>query len=773
MNRRLLLPAIGVIAAAGVLIWRLQAPAPAVTPPVAVPHPAAATFVGADACGGCHQDVYRAWRTSQHREAMQPADTTSVKGRFDGSRFRYDNVVSTFFQRDGRYWVRTDGPDGKLADFAIAYTFGVYPLQQYLIELPGGRFQALSIAWDTRPKSAGGQRWFHLYPSEHIAHGDELHWTGRQQNWNFMCADCHSTNLRKNYDPASDTFKTTWSEIDVACEACHGPGSRHVTWAQQARASAGAAAGDNGLTVHLTERRNVAWTIDAATMKPARSVPRQTSREIDTCAQCHSRRSQFADGYVPGAPPLDFYEPATLEPSLYYADGQQRDEVYNHASFLQSRMAQAGVTCSDCHEPHSATLRATGNGVCAQCHAAARYDAPAHHHHQPASAGAACVECHMPARTYMQVDPRRDHSMRVPRPDLSVSIGVPNACTACHANRPAAWAAVAVQKWLGRNARGFQDFANVFHDADGHRPGARPALLAIAASGLEPPIVRASAFDRLAEFGASPSEVSVGLHDADPLLRQRAVRVLESVAPAERAAAVPLLSDPVRAVRIAAARLLASSAAQLGGAERAAFDRASGEVAAASRFQADRPESHVSYGVFLADQGRTREAEGEYRAAVRLGPDFPPGYVNLAELLRTIGSEGEAERVLRDGLVRNRLSPELHYALGLSLTRSHRPAEAIVELKQASELAPSVGRFTYAYALAQNGSGQSAAAIGTLVSALARHPDDRDILLALISFERDAGRLAAARQHAAQLVAAYPGDAEARALAESLRERRH
>ena len=772
MNARRLLLAVG-LAAAAVLAWRLRTPARG-TPTDVRPAAGAvtATYTGAETCAACHQQAYAAWRTSQHHDAMQPASRESVKGRFEGDRFRYDDIVSTFFQRDGRFWVRTDGPDGRPTDFEVKYTFGVSPLQQYLLELPGGRLQALSIAWDARPANAGGQRWFHLYPGQHVAHGDELHWTGRQQNWNFMCADCHSTNVRKNYDPAGGTFRTAWSELNVACEACHGPGSRHVAWARETSAAARAAARDNGLTVHLTERRGVAWTNDPRTMIPVRSAPRTTSREIDVCAPCHSRRAPLAEGYAPGAPLLDFYDPAPLEASLYYADGQQREEVYTYASFLQSRMAQAGVTCSDCHEPHAGTLRAAGNALCTRCHAPARYDTPAHHHHQPSAAGAACVECHMPARTYMRIDPRRDHSLRVPRPDLSVSLGVPNACTECHANRPAAWAASAVREWLGRDATGFQDFAGAFHDAEAGRPDARGALLRIATSSLEPPIVRASAFDRLAAVGASASDVSPGLHDADPLVRQRALGALDAAAPAGQAAvAVPLLSDTARAVRVAAARLLASSAAQLAGADRVAFDRASTEVAAAARVLADRPESHLSYGVFLSDQGRTREAEAEYRAAIRLAADFPPAYVNLAELLRTEGDEPGAEKALRGGLAANPASPDLHYALGLSLTRSHRAPEALDQLKRASELAPTTGRFVYAYALALHDAGQPDTAMRALVAALAQHPADREILFALASFERDAGRVAAARQHAADLVAAYPQDAEARALLQSLRDR--
>jgi predicted CXXCH cytochrome family protein len=596
-----------------------------------------------------------------------------------------------------------------------------------------------------------------------------LHWTGPQQNWNFMCADCHSTNLRKNYDPGTDSFQTTWSEVNVGCEACHGPGSKHVGWARKTSAASNVRTGDDGLTVHLTERRDVAWTIDAHTLKPVRSSARATAREIDTCAHCHSRRAQIVDGYQAGLPLLDFYEPSTLDAPLYFADGQQRDEVYNYGSFLQSRMANAGVTCSDCHEPHSAALRVTGNALCARCHAASRYDAPEHHHHKAGGAGSACVACHMPARTYMQIDARRDHSFRVPRPDLTTLTGSPSACAACHANRPAEWAAGVVKGWLGRDATGFQQFAAVFHDGETGRPSAGPALLSLATSANQPPIVRASAFARLADMAPPSSTVTGSLTDPDPLVRRGALRALDGASPPERLAAVPLLSDPIRSVRIAAAQLLAVSAAQLTGPDRNAFDRAAAELVSSARFNDDRPASHVSLGVFLADQGRTKEAQDEYRAAIRSGPDFVPGYVNLAELLRTTATEAEAERVLRDGLARNPSSAELHHALGLSLTRSHRAEDATAEYKRANDLAPEIARFAYAYALALKERGQTTVAIRVLAAALTRHPEDRDILFAMTIFERDAGQIADARQHAARLAKAYPGDREAQALIQSLR----
>ena len=323
--------------------------------------------------------------------------------------------------------------------------------------------QALSLAWDSRPKDKGGQRWFHLYPDEEIKHDDVLHWTRLNQNWNFMCAGCHSTGVRKNYDAATDRFATSFAEISVGCEACHGQGSRHVGWAsaQQSWWPFGKSEDPRkGLLVRFDERDDVVWPIDPSTGNARRNfTPALVRKEVETCGLCHARRGEFSEDWVPGRWLSDTHAVSPLARGLYSADGQMLDEVYDYGSFKQSRMFAAGVTCGDCHEPHGAKLRAPGDGVCLQCHAAGKYAAVAHSRHAAADPALACASCHMPARTYMVVDKRHDHSFRIPRPDLSVKLGTPNACNDCHRDQPATWAAAAVETWHGPNRKGFQRYA--------------------------------------------------------------------------------------------------------------------------------------------------------------------------------------------------------------------------------------------------------------------------------------------------------------------------
>src|SRR5262249_40512385 len=308
--------------------WFVQPPRTQAAAAMPIPEP---TFVTSKVCAQCHDKETQAWRGSDHDLAMQPADANTVLGDFRNAKFE----GTTFFVRDGVYFVNAEGPDGKRADFAIKYTFGVHPLQQYLIEMPGGRMQAFGIAWDSRPKAAGGQRWFSLYPSQKLLPGDALHWTGIEQNWNFQCSECHSTNLRKGFDAATNTFHTTWSEIDVACEACHGPGSNHVAWAKKERGTSDYVG--KGLLVALDERKGATWAFASDAHTKQRTPARTSSREIDVCGRCHSRAARFADDAGYGKSWADTHRRTPLSEGLYWPDGQMRDEVYNWGSFLTSK----------------------------------------------------------------------------------------------------------------------------------------------------------------------------------------------------------------------------------------------------------------------------------------------------------------------------------------------------------------------------------------------------------------------------------------------------
>lgn len=684
-----------------------------------------ATFVGRAACANCHPDQNKRWQGSHHDLAMQEASEASILGDFNAAVFSKDGITTTFFRQNSRFMVRTDGPDGQLADFEIKYTFGVTPLQQYLIELPGGRLQALSIVWDSRPRALGGQRWFHLYPNEHIDHNDELHWSKRSQNWNFMCAECHSTDFQKNYDAASDSYHSTWSEIDVSCEACHGPGSRHVAWVSQESS--------NDVTKGLLTRLNSAyrpdWQIDPASGNAVAHQPAGSGAEIEVCARCHSRRAQLFGDYHYAAL-LDSHLPSLLTDQLYHADGQIDGEVYEYGSFLQSKMYHAGVRCSDCHEPHSVKLRLPVNELCGQCHRAAKYDTEQHHFHAVGKAGAFCIDCHMPSKTYMGVDARRDHGFRVPRPDQSERLGTPNPCNACHTDKTAEWAAQRLRAWYGRDAKGYQNYAEALHAARAHKADADDRLTALLQDSNQPAIARATAVAALSAQSLEPVNViRQALQDSDPLLRRAGLEALEQLAPEQRwAVARELLNDPIRSLRALAASALAGAAEQhFTPNDQKAFELAAGEYLAALQWNADDPAAQVNLGNFYAARNQSVLAERAYRAALTLDPKWLPAYINWADYLRVNKRDDEGGAILQQGLRHVPDSAALHHSLGLLAMRQQNIEKALDSLRLAVQLQPEDARFSYVYAAVLANVGRLDEARAVLQTALSITPNDAEL----------------------------------------------
>jgi tetratricopeptide (TPR) repeat protein len=738
-----------------------------------------ATFVGSETCAGCHQAEATLWQGSQHQLAMAHATDKSVLGDFSDATFDYFGTKSRFFRNDGKYMVETDGADGKLAVFEIKYTFCGDPLQQYLVEFPDGRVQALPIAWDTRPKDAGGQHWFHLYPKEEIRHDDVLHWTKLNQNWNFMCSECHSTGVQKNYDAVNDRFATSFAEISVGCEACHGQGSSHVKWAHDKADWWPFGKVDDptkGLAEHFSERHDANWIPNADTGNVKRSSPPRLLRaEVETCGLCHARRGEFSESWAPGQWLADTHMISPFGRGLYSADGQMVDteEAYNYGAFKQSKMFAAGVTCSDCHDPHSAKLRLSSDNTCLQCHAQEKYAAATHHHHETVNPPLGCASCHMPTRNYMVVDVRHDHSFRIPRPDVSVKLGTPNACNDCHADKPAEWSAAAIERWHGPDRKGFQTYAAAFHSAWNDEADAAKLLAAVASDGNAPAIARASA---LSELGAHTTPATLNLvraaiKDADPMVRIGALDALENAPPEQRwSIASPLLLDPIRSVRIRTASILADvPSTRLLDDDRSRFDRAAEEFIAAQQFNADRPEARSTLGAFYARRGRNADAEAEYKAALRLSPQFTGAAINLADLYRQTGREDDGEKVLRAAINATPDDAGLHHALGLSLVRLKRLDDALIELRRAAELDSHNARYAYIYGVALGSAGRQLDAIAYLRSSLTAHPENRDIIMAIVSFSREAGDTTTALQYAEQAIKIAPNDSTIRSLVDQLK----
>jgi len=711
-----------------------------------------ADFVGSEDCKACHKREYDLWKGSHHDLAMDVASDETMLGDFNDASFEHHGVVSRFYRRDGKFYARTPGPGGEMGDFELTHTFGWYPLQQYLAPFPGGRYQCLPIAWDAAEK-----RWYHLYPDTPIDPNDWLYWTNAGQNWNGMCAECHSTNLKKNYDVDTDSYETTWSDIDVGCEACHGPGSRHVEWAELP-------------DMARPPVKNVELVVQTSGL---------TSRSlVELCAPCHSRRAALGD-YTHAEPDLlDSTLPQTLNEGLYFADGQILDEVYVYGSFTQSKMYHRDVRCSDCHEVHSIGPVREGNDLCLQCHRAQAYDTREHHFHKKkgeqgepiksadgtvlfeVGTGAECIQCHMPGRIYMGIDYRPDHSLRLPRPDQSVKLGVPNACNRCHIDKSAQWSDEAVTKWYGPGRR--PHYGTIIDEGRRQEPNARDELIRLAGDTLYPVIVRSTALSLLNAYPAEETTraLELALMDEEALIRRTALDSLNVPDSQSRQKLIsPMLYDPVKAVRIEAARLLAEDPSlQLGPTLRKVYEETLDEFRASMEYSADFAFARYNLANLYVSLGQPDKAIRSFRAAIKIDDLFYPAKVNLAMLYDQRGEKKQAEGLLREVLQADPDMHEVAYSLGLLLAEAKRYEEAAVYLEKAARGMPQRARIHYNLGLLLQLLGRDSEGEQELLAALRIEPDNIDFLYAVADHYLKRGRLGEAKRMAERMIEKHPSN---------------
>lgn len=731
-------------------------------------------FTGRESCKECHQKQYDLFQGSDHDMAMDTATDLTVLGDFNEVTLMQGGITTRFFREGEKFFVNTEGPDGKLSDYEIKYVFGIRPLQQYLVSFPGGRYQMLPICWDTRPVENGGQKWFHIYDKERIPPDDILYWTRITQNWNYMCSECHSTNVRKQFDSRSKTYHTVWNEIDVSCEACHGPCSTHIEWARNMEQGGQPDAYSNmGLSIRLKDVDNATWIFDNDTGTARRSVPRENKTLVQMCARCHSRRSVATEDYRYGKHLLASHWPSLLEEGLYYPDGQILEEVYVYASFLQSKMYMAGVNCKDCHEPHSTKVFIHGNALCYRCHLADKYGSRTHHFHDPSQNGSNCFECHMPERTYMVVDPRRDHSIRIPRPDLSDKLKTPNSCIKCHPDKTNQWAADYLKKWYGPVEKGKKHYGETFWAGRLGYPEALPELIGLSGDSSLAPMIRATAIQLLQNYDDPSISRSLPdlLQDPDPLIRFASVNIL-NIADENSLAefVIPRLADSVYLIRILSARSLTILPSQyFTRTTQRLQEKALAEYIHSQMINTDHPSAHMNLGIMYINMGDYANAEASYKKAIEIEPLMTTAYINLADLYRMLNRETEGEQLLRNALSINPEMAAIHYSLGLLLVRTGNRQEAMAHLEQAAILEPENARFAYVYGVGLYSGGKHDEALEYLKSALEKNPYDRDILFSLSTFNQEQGNIKTAREYANKLVEYYPQDQNYRQLSDYLR----
>ncbi|HQX03927.1 MAG TPA: tetratricopeptide repeat protein [Flavobacterium sp.] len=620
-------------------------------------HNAKAAFVGNQTCVGCHQKEVKDWEHSHHAKAMMEANETNVLGDFNSVQLVRNGLTHKMFKKNDAFYVITDGPNGTMQEFQVKYTFGYHPIQQYLVEFEQGRLQVLSLTWDVVKKE-----WYYMsdevYKNLSIDHGNWLHWTNQAYNWNSMCAECHTTNLKKNYNPETDSYKTTWSQLSVNCEACHGPAEFHLKWTADKE-------------------------MDIANYGFVKKFKNSDNKsQIETCVRCHSRRSIYGDYDYNWEHTHEQIAIATVGFPNYHSDGQIKEEDFEIGSFSQSKMHEKGVKCTDCHNVHSGKVKFQDNRLCTQCHLPTQYDSEKHHHHDKNKPGASCVDCHMPGQYFMGRHFRRDHSLRIPRPDISKVTNSPNACNACHKDKSVDWAVEKTTLWYGTKTKDHYGFT--FHKAGLQDPSAIDELKIIINDEQKPIIVRQTAMDVLRLNYPEQSQPILNPFLTNKKIALRYQSVFNSkIDNTNSSQLLALLKDPIKGIRSTAAIKIAENKSFLTSAYQSAYDKAIKEYLAILTYNSDFPDAKLNLGNYYLSQNDSKKAENYYLKTINQDKELTQAYYNLAYLYNNTNKKSEAITVLETYLQNNPKNSYAYFDIGLLIAEYGDYKKAVVYLEKA------------------------------------------------------------------------------------------
>jgi tetratricopeptide (TPR) repeat protein len=688
-------------------------------------------YVGSDSCQNCHQIEHKQWQSSDHHKAMQSPNAETVLGDFADKTVEFHNIKSRFFVKKNQYLIETLNKQGERQTFPVVYTFGFDPLQQYILDTGNGHMQAFNIAWDTRPKTQGGQRWYHLQPDESITNEHPFFWQRHFQNWNSRCAECHTTGYEKNYQVETNSYTTLFAEATVGCESCHGQAALHQT-----QAKSGDFDSNKGFVEQLA--KPPVWGF-AANDPIANLASGENKQYMQQCADCHSRRLPIADKtQAVNKNPTDFHEQnifSLMSSDLYFDDGQIKDEVFVIGSFLQSKMAEAGVTCSNCHNAHTGKLKLPGNQTCTQCHSAVTYDSPKHHQHKVDTVGAQCVECHMPARTYMQVDDRRDHSFVIPNAEISASIDSPNACLNCHKTEGLPWVENQLVTWKSDKSKSNPQTNPNDHWAKIHLlPNTEKVAFAQQKLASTSPVVGAKLLEIVNQ---QPSQASVTLaieqfNSEQPLLRRAAIDVLRNLPPDQGYQYLyPMLKDPVKSVRFHATSLLASWLSQMPKTLLPELDFAIQEYKTSLLVTADFPTSQLSLAHLALAIGDNKTAQTHFEQALIIAPNLPSAMLAFADFWRQTNNQTKELALLEKAVALHTDFADVLHQYGLYWVRKKEYYTAADWLVKASDLADAQPYYAYVAATALDSINRTKQAVELLINANQRWPQQTNLLYSL------------------------------------------
>lgn len=690
-------------------------------------------FVGSERCAQCHEAENKQWQQSHHAKSMMLPSAENVLGDFNDLKVTFKEVTTHFTQTEKGYYITTQNTEKKQHTYKVEFTFGYTPLQQYLIDIGDGKLQAFDIAWDSRSSAEGGQRWFKLLPNEDTSTESPFHWSKQLQNWNSRCAQCHSTSLNKGFNPVERHYETTFTEVNVACESCHGAGKDHVNRVISGEYVKGV---NTGFNTALEQTRKFIFEGNSPTAKPQGE---RTSAQINACGGCHSRRQVIGE-INPANNYHDQYSLRLLDDPLYYADGQVQDEVFVLGSFLQSKMYTSGVTCSNCHNAHTGEVKAQDNSLCTQCHLTSKYNIEQHTHHKTDSPGAVCINCHMPATTYMEVDDRRDHSFSIPAPQHSAKLKNPNACSSCHKAQSSEWAFKAIESWGKQTPNYFGRINSKARKAD--VLALRP-MISFINDERHSDLRRATL---LLLTGNVPSKLTAEtiqkqLTSDSELIRRAAVEASDFIPLQHRWMLLkPLITDPSASVRYVVAGQLAGYAQYVEGDDYKALRALFREYEQQLLLSQDMPAGQASIAIYALANGDSEGALTALNKALEIEPDFAPALLNLADLYRGMGDEVKTKETLERAIKVAPDSAAIQHSYGLYWVRQKKIVDSLPYLKAATKQEGRTGRYFYVYALALESVGSINDAILVLKQANDEWPNRYELLLTLINYLDQAGR---------------------------------
>ena len=629
-------------------------------------------YVGSGSCIECHEKFYELWSTSHHGKAMQPMNAGFIKT---------ENLpVSEEFALEGKTYKITFGDstmtmiekDGEnIVNYDVVWVLGGINVYYFLTPLGKGKLQTIPLAYNLNTK-----KWYNN-PQSALRHFTEglvdqaLPWKDRMYNFNTSCYSCHVSQLETNFDLATDSYQSSWNEAGINCETCHGPSGEHVRIFKNAKKG---------------EVQKELGLISTNTFTP--------DQNNWSCAPCHAKMRPITTGYIPGERFFDNYDLTILNNADFYPDGRDLGENYTYTGWMMNECNSNGqMHCVMCHTSSGRDrFKNNPNDACKSCHAERVANVVEHSGHKEGSAGAVCINCHMPKSMFGNMN-RSDHSFRPPMPEATIKFGSPNACNMCHTDKSPEWANKVVKQRKNGN---YQDetikWATLLKNARlGEWKDLDKILEHIAKEDLNE-VVTAS-FIRTLENCEKEEKwpVLIGaLKSKSPLVRSSAAGSLSGfISTDAKTALLQACNDEYRIVRISAANSLAVFPKnQFTPEENQAMAKANEENLVSMTARPDDWSSHYNLGIFYQNQGEADKALVSYENAARLYPESLMPLINSSVLYSYVGNHAKAEENLRKVIEIDPVNEAANLNLGLLLAEKGNMPEAEKVLKIALQANP-------------------------------------------------------------------------------------